>query len=61
LAFKNSDIIETDYIIPLIESGSDKMSNLQAIHQECHIIRTAVENLERSKKKKAKEDILSKT
>lgn len=56
--FKNSDIIEVDHITPLIDSGKDKMNNLQAIHQECHQRKTSKENLERIRKRRESNSLL---
>jgi RNA-directed DNA polymerase len=35
--FTPMDVIEADHIIPRIKGGSDKFSNLQALHKHCHV------------------------
>lgn len=36
-AFTPMDIIEADHIVPRSKGGSDKFSNLQALHKHCHV------------------------
>ena len=35
--FTPMDIIESDHMVPKSKAGSDKFSNLQALHKHCHI------------------------
>lgn len=35
--FTPMDVIEADHIVPRSKGGSDKLSNLQALHKHCHI------------------------
>lgn len=43
LPFVPMDIIEIDHIIPISKGGSYKFSNLQGIHQYCHIQKSPID------------------
>ena len=42
--FTPVDIIEADHIVPRSKGGSDKYSNLQALHKHCHIQKSLLES-----------------
>jgi RNA-directed DNA polymerase len=52
-----SDQIETDHITPRAEGGKDKISNLRAIHRECHLQKTNMERKLRAALKKSQLEI----
>jgi RNA-directed DNA polymerase len=41
--FTPMDIIEADHIVPRSKGGSDKYTNLQALHKHCHIKKSRLE------------------
>ena len=43
LTFKQSDLIETDHIIPSSKGGKDKLDNYQLLHRHCHDVKTATD------------------
>lgn len=51
--FKHDSIIEVDHIVPRSKGGKDTYDNLQAIHKECHIVKTRLENFALSAKQKS--------
>lgn len=43
-AFTPFDVIEADHIVPRSKGGSDKLSNLQALHKHCHIQKSRLDS-----------------
>lgn len=43
-AFTPFDVIEADHIVPRSKEGSDKLSNLQALHKHCHIQKSRLDS-----------------
>jgi len=44
VSFTPMDIIETDHIHPRFRGGSNKFSNLQALHKHCHIQKSRIDS-----------------
>lgn len=43
--FYPTDTIETDHIIPVSKNGSNRISNLQALHKNCHIQKSRLDRV----------------
>lgn len=43
--FYPTDMIETDHIIPVSKNGSNRISNLQALHKNCHIQKSRLDRV----------------
>ena len=43
-AFTPFNVIEADHIVPRSKGGSDKLSNLQALHKHCHIQKSRLDS-----------------
>lgn len=44
LSFEITDVMEIDHIIPKFKGGKDLYSNLQLLHRQCHVKKTASES-----------------
>ncbi len=40
---RDGDLLETDYVLPRSQGGTDDYKNLQLLHRHCHDVKTALD------------------